>query len=117
MATEIITKPEEESKGDDRLDNPEYLLDFLEKLPKCKDFIFIDAKGYWTITNEWLCGTIAGRGFCAATKEEAAKQLIDYLSEHINHQSIVGHTVTNSGWPNKGQVLNYIGKTEEGEGE
>lgn len=87
--------------------DPAALIKFLEQYPQHKDCIF-KSSDKWTVTDEWLVGTFAGRGWEGDTKEEAAQQMIDYLNKHIGHKSMVGSAVTNSGWPNVESVKQYI---------
>jgi len=83
------------------------LISFLNKLDNHDDYLFLTEDG-WCITNEWLCGTFAGRCFIGKTKEDAAQKLINYFNQHIKHDSIVGNCVTNSGWPNLTKVKHYL---------
>lgn len=39
--------------------------------------------------------------------EDAAQQLIDYMYEHIGHNSMVGKSVSESGFPNLEKVYEY----------
>lgn len=87
--------------------NPDDLINFIKSLPDSNSYLFKE-DGNWVITNEWLCGTFAGRSFEGSTPQEAAKQLINYLNKHIGHGSIVGREVTKSGWPNKRSVEAYL---------
>lgn len=82
------------------------IIDLINSLPESDMHIYED-DGQFTVTSEWLVGSFAGRGFDANTLNEAVEQLIDYLYEHINHQSIVGRVVTNSGFPNMDNVASY----------
>jgi oligoribonuclease (3'-5' exoribonuclease) len=66
-----------------------------------------------SITNEWLCGSFAGRGFEAPTLEEAAEELIEYLYKHIGHNSMVGQSVTDSGFPDLKRVKKYCMRFEK----
>ena len=65
-------------------------------------------EGKWEVTNEWLCGGLAGRSFVGDTPEQAAEQLSEYLTRHIGHKSMVGDAVTRSGWPNLAAVKRYL---------
>lgn len=86
----------------------ENLIELIESLPDSDDHIFYDTdEKQWYVTSEWLCGSFAGRGFTGTTKEEAASELIKYLYEHINHDSMVGRIVTDSGFPDLKKVKNY----------
>lgn len=82
------------------------IIELVEKLPNADQHIYFeDGKHY--ITQEFLVGTFAGRGFEGDTLEEAAQKLIDYLYEHIGHKSMVGNEVTKSGFPNLDSVERY----------
>ena len=84
----------------------EEIIELVEKLPNADQHIYFeDGKHY--ITQEFLVGTFAGRGFEGDTLEEAAQKLIDYLYEHIGHKSMVGNEVTKSGFPNLDSVERY----------
>jgi len=91
---------------------PDKLLEFIEMLPGSEDWICFD-DGKWHVTNEWLCGTFAGRSFPRDTKEEAAMELIDYFNRHIGHDSMVGRSVTESGWPDLKKVKKYLTEAEK----
>ena len=85
---------------------PQQIIELVEKLPDADQHIhFEDGKHY--ITQEWLVGTFAGRAFEGDTLEEAAQNLINYLYEHIGHDSLVGISVTKSGFPNLDSVERY----------
>ena len=90
---------------------PKKLIEFIEELPEFHYYIFF-CDGKWEITNEWLCGSFAGRSFAGATEEEAAQKLITYLNQHIGHNSIVGMCVADSGWPDLSKVKEYISSRE-----
>lgn len=83
-------------------------LAFLDSVPDIDSYRYLDKKGNFRITNEWLCGTFAGRGFSGETPSEAASQLMEYFDRHINHKSMVGDSVTNSGWPDLKKVAEYL---------
>ena len=85
---------------------PKQIIELIESLPESEEHIFED-DGEIIVTSEWLCGSFAGRGFSAKTKEDAAQQLIDYLDVCIGHNSIVGRVVDESGWPDLGRVKEY----------
>ena len=85
---------------------PKEIIELIESLPDSDSHIFED-DGKIVVTNEWLCGSFAGRCFSGDTKEEAAQQLIDYLYRHIGHDSMVGETVTISGFPDLEKVKRY----------
>ena len=101
----MINKDKQESKNV-RADD---LLCFIESLPNSNKWIFFSDKK-WHVTNEWLCGTFAGRAFPADTKEKAVMRLIDYLNRHVGHNSVVGQFVTDSGWPDLQKVRAYLDK-------
>jgi hypothetical protein len=85
---------------------PQQIIKLVEKLPDADKHIHIeDGKHY--ITQEWLVGTFAGRAFEGETLEDAAQKLIDYLYEHIDHDSMVGNAITRSGFPYLNSVERY----------
>lgn len=84
------------------------ILELIRKLPDPENHIFIcSIDGKYCVTNEFFAGTFAGRSFEGNTYEEAAEQLIDYMYEHIGHDSIVGKAVTKSGFPDLNKVYEY----------
>ena len=89
-----------------KLVTPDQIIVLVNKLPKSEMHIY-GKYGKHTITNEWLCGGFAGRGFTDVTLEKAAQQLIDYLYEHLNHNSMVGNCVMESGFPDLEKVYRY----------
>ena len=82
-------------------------LAFIKALPESEDYVYQDEDGCW-VTQEWLCGTFAGHGFVDETFEAACAQMVEYLNRHIGHDSVVGNTVTASGWPNQKMVREYL---------
>ena len=82
-------------------------LAFIKALPESEDYVFQDEEGK-CVTQEWLCGTFAGRGFVEETYEKACSKMIDYLNRHIGHNSVVGSVVTESGWPDQKRVRDYL---------
>jgi len=82
------------------------MIKLVKKLPDADSHIF-EADGSIYITQEWLCGTFAGRSFKGDTLEEATQKMIDYFHRHINHDSIVGQHITNSGFPDLKRVESY----------
>ncbi len=102
-----MSKANEVTNPSDRRERVERLVRFLNTLPDGADFVYQE-DGEWWATNEWLCGTFAGRGFTDATKEGAVCQLMDYFDKHINHASMVGSSVTESGWPDLDRVKAYL---------
>ena len=95
------------SKANEETNRVERLVMFIETLPDSKDVLYKDA-GEWWATNEWLCGSFAGRGFASCTKNGAVSQLIEYFDGHVGHDSVVGKCVTDSRWPNLDSVKKYI---------
>lgn len=98
-----------ESINDLDLMDPDDLVTFIKMLPKSKHYIFND-NGKWVVTDEWLCGAFAGKGFEGDTPQEAAAQLIDYFNKHIGHESMVGSMITRSGWPDIQKVISFLKK-------
>lgn len=87
---------------------PKQILELIKKLPYAESHIHVCLiNGKHCVTNEWFAGNFAGRSFEADNYEEAAQQLIDYMYEHIEHNSIVGKLVTESGFPNLEKVYEY----------
>ena len=87
---------------------PEEILELIKKLPDVENHISIDYhEKKFCVTNEWLVGAFAGQSFEADSFYEAAEELIDYLYKHINHDSMVGRIVTESGFPDLEKVYNY----------
>lgn len=82
------------------------VIELVKRLPDA-DLHISHEEGTPIITNEWLCGGFSGRGFTAPTLEEAAEQLIEYLYQHIGHNSMVGQSVTESGFPDLDRVYEY----------
>ncbi len=83
------------------------LVMFLDTIPDIDDYRFIEG-GKHFVTQEWLCGTFAGRSFCDETYTGAVKQMSEYLDRHVGHNSMVGDAVTKSGWPDLEKVWRYI---------
>ena len=87
---------------------PKQLLDLIKSLPDADSHIHICCiDGKHCVTNEWFTGNFAGRSFEAGNYYDAAQQLIDYMYEHIGHNSIVGKSVTESGFPDLKRVFEY----------
>jgi hypothetical protein len=82
------------------------LIDLIQSEIGAEKHIHFDGK--WHVTNEWICGSFAGRSFSADTIEGSAEKLIDYFNNHIGHNSIVGNEVTQSGWPDLKKVKKYL---------
>lgn len=95
------------SEANEEMSQAGRLVMFIETLPDSKEVLYKDG-GEWCATNEWLCGSFAGRGFISDTKNGAVSRLIEYFDMHVGHDSIAGRCVTDSGWPNLDSVKNYI---------
>lgn len=87
--------------------NSKDLLDLIRSEPDSDSHIYLCDDGRY-VTNEWLCGSFAGRAFNGNTPEEAVEKLSEYLTQHIDHDSMVGRIVTKSGWPNLKLVKTYL---------
>lgn len=73
------------------------------------DSLFYDNQEHkYCATTEFLVGTFAGRSFDEDSEEKALHELWKYFNLHIGHDSIVGNTVTKSGWPDLDKVKEYI---------
>ena len=83
----------------------EEMLELIQKLPDAGEHHHYDDGKYY-VTNEFFAGAFAGRAFAGNTYEEAAEKLIDYMYEHIGHDSIVGRAVTD-GFPDLNRVYQY----------
>lgn len=84
------------------------MLTLIKRLPDSESHIHICCiDGKHCVTNEFLAGAFGGRSFEGDTHEEAAEQLIDYLYKHIDHNSMVGRSVTESGFPDLDRVYEY----------
>jgi hypothetical protein len=87
---------------------PKQILELINRLPDAESHIHIRCiDGKHCVTNEWFAGNFSGRSFEANNYEDAAQQLIDYMYEHIGHNSMVGKSVTKSGFPNLEKVYEY----------
>lgn len=87
---------------------PNEVLELINRLPDSDSHIHIcPIDGKHCVTNEWFAGNFAGRAFEGDSYEEAAEQLIDYMYEHIRHNSMVGRSVTESGFPDLIKVYEY----------
>ena len=87
---------------------PKQILELINRLPDAESHIHICCiDGKHCVTNEWFAGNFAGRSFEADNYEDAAQQLIDYMYEHIGHNSMVGKSVSESGFPNLEKVYEY----------
>jgi hypothetical protein len=85
---------------------PNQIIELINSLPNAENHIYKEGDEYW-VSQEWLCGAFAGRSFVANKLEDAAQQMIDYLYRHIGHNSMVGSSVTKSGFPNLNRVKQY----------
>ena len=84
------------------------MLTLIKRLPDAESHIHICCiDGKHCVTNEFFAGAFAGRSFEGENYEEATEQLIDYMYEHIGHDSIVGKAVTESGFPDLDRVYEY----------
>lgn len=90
------------------------IIELVQRLPDVEEHIF-EFQGKQCITQEWLCGGFAGVGFDGETLEEATNKMIDYLYEHIGHDSMVGKVVTNSGFPDLKRVEWYCKELNQSE--
>ena len=85
----------------------EEILTLIKRLPDAKNHIYISTDKVHCVTNEFFAGAFAGRSFEGSNFEDAAEQLIDYMYEHIEHDSIIGKVVTASGFPDLNKLYNY----------
>jgi len=84
------------------------MLDLIKKLPKSEEHIHIcPLYGAHCVTSEFFAGNFAGISFEANSFEEAAEMLIDYMYRHIDHDSLVGNIVAESGFPDLNKVYEY----------
>jgi hypothetical protein len=91
-----------------KLPTAQEMLTLIKRLPDAESHIHICCiDGTHCVTTEFFAGAFAGRSFEADTYEEATEQLIDYMYEHIGHNSIVGKAVTESGFPDLEKVYEY----------
>ncbi len=102
--TSETTKPEASTELGGRVDS---VVMFLDSLPDINEYRWQEDDEYH-LTQEWLCGTFAGRGFIGASYKDCTEQMIEYLDRHVGHESMVGRSVTESGWPDLGRVKNYV---------
>lgn len=82
--------------------------------PSYKDYLYKEGDKY-IVTQEWLCGTFAGRSFEGDSEGKVLQQLIEYLYRHLGHQSMVGKIVDESGFPDLDLVESYCTKLELGD--
>lgn len=54
----------------------------------------------WLVSNEFICGTFAGRSFESSTLEKAIQKLIDYFNKEsqVNIDTMVKNCLHNVGW-------------------
>jgi hypothetical protein len=90
------------------------IIELVRRLPDAESHIH-EWNGKQYITQEWLCGNFAGRSFEADKLEDATEEMIDYLYKHIGHDSMVGDSVTASGFPDLERVEQYCRHIEEEE--
>ena len=88
------------------------IIELVRRLPEAESHIH-ELEGKQCITQEWLCGSFAGRSFEADKLEDAAEEMIEYLYKHIRHDSMVGRSVADSGFPNLKRVEQYCRRFEE----
>ena len=91
---------------------PKEIIELVRRLPDAESHIH-EWNVKQCITQEWLCGNFAGRSFEADKLEDAAQEMIEYLYEHIGHESMVGRSVTDSGFPDLKKVEQYCTRFEE----
>lgn len=91
---------------------PKEIIELVRRLPDAESHIY-EWNGKQCITQEWLCGNFAGCSFESDKLEDAAREMIEYLYEHIGHESMVGRSVTDSGFPNLKKVEQYCTRFEE----
>ena len=91
---------------------PKQIIELVRKLPDAESHIY-ESNGKQRITQEWLCGNFAGRSFESDKLEDAAQEMIEYLYEHLGHESMVGRIVTDSGFPNLKKVEQYCTRFEK----
>ena len=82
------------------------IIELVRRLPNAESHIY-EWYSKQCITQEWLCGTFAGCSFEGDTLGEAVDEMIDYLYRHIGHDSMVGRSVTASGFPDLKRVETY----------
>jgi hypothetical protein len=92
--------------------NPNEIINLIKRLPESEHHIF-EYGGVNYVTTEWLVGNFCGRSFSGDTFESAAKKMIDYLYRHINHDSLVGKIVTQSGFPDLKKVEDFCAQSDE----
>lgn len=82
------------------------VLELIENEPYPEQWVFKDGDE-WLVTTEWLVGPFAGRAFSARTKREACAQMVEYFNDHLEHESIVGIVIRESGWPDFEKVSEF----------
>ena len=94
---------------------PSEILELIRSLPDNDKHIYVcPIDGKHIITSEIFSGAFAGRSFDGATYEDAAQQLIDYMYEHIGHNSMVGNMIDKSGFPDRELLFEYCKKNGNG---
>jgi len=88
---------------------PIQILELIKRLPDSEKHIFKCPRniGIHCVTNEWFAGNFAGRSFESESYEDSAQELIDYMYQHIGHDSMVGRSVSGSGFPDLAKVFEY----------
>lgn len=108
IACHNLNKKFYSAPNDERQDVPSTdWLAFIKALPGSENYVYQDKDGCW-VTQEWLCGASAGRGFVGETFEAACAEMVEYLNSHIGHDSAIGNMVKASGWPNQKMVKEYL---------
>ena len=90
---------------------PKEIIELVRRLSDAESHIY-EWNGKQCITQEWLCGNFAGHLFEADKLEDAAQEMIEYLYKHIGHESMVGKSVTDSGFPDLKKVEQYCTRLE-----
>lgn len=77
-----------------------------------------ESDGLWTVTTDWLVGAFAGRAFVdekSNSIENCLEQMHEYFLRNINHDSLVGCSVTKSGYPDLAKVRSCLIKEDKDE--
>lgn len=88
------------------------VINLVKRLPNSNLHIY-EYNGLKCITTEWLVGNFAGSSFEVESLDTACDKMIDYLYNHINHDSMVGKSVTESGFPDLEKVERYCKRFED----